>query len=61
MIPPTIARGLIRNIGKFMSEITAGALTAIGGAVAKTIKAFNGARKKIKNSTAIIFSTLCQR
>jgi hypothetical protein len=39
MIPPTIARELVRNIGKFMSEITAGALTAIGGVVAKIIKA----------------------
>jgi hypothetical protein len=48
MIPPTIARELVKNIGKFMSEITAGALTAIGGAVAKIIKAFNGNRKKNK-------------
>ena len=48
MIPPTIARELVRNISKFMSEITAGALTAIGGAVAKIIKAFNDGRKKNK-------------
>ena len=45
MIPPTIARELVRNISKFMSEITADALKAIGGAVAKIIKACNGDRK----------------
>jgi hypothetical protein len=48
MIPPTIARELVRNISKFMSEITAGALIAIRGAVAKIIKACNGDRKKNK-------------
>jgi hypothetical protein len=45
MIPPTIARELVRNIGKFMSEITATALTAIGGVVAKIIKACIGDKK----------------
>jgi hypothetical protein len=48
MIPPTIARELVRNISKFMSEITAGALIAIRGAVAKIIKACNGDRKNKK-------------
>ena len=48
MIPPTIARELVRNISKFMTEITAGALKAIGGAVAKIIKACNGDKKKNK-------------